>query len=105
MGQKSCTYALFRGKSVSWTGEHFLLQNSRELQHTFLTPLHCANVVLILFINTSSQYTTVFVCYIDYSQYSFQSSEQKVQKRWELIEATLLGPIKSSIKLQVNMCF
>lgn len=33
-------------------------------------------------------------------QSSLQSSEQKVQNRWELIEATLLGPIKSSIELQ-----
>ena len=33
---------------------------------------------------------------------SFQNSEKKVQNRWELIEATLLGPIRSSVELQVS---
>ena len=35
MGQKSCTYALFEGKPLSWTGEDFLLLNSRELPPYF----------------------------------------------------------------------
>lgn len=29
VGQKSCTYALLEGKPLSWTGEDFLLLNSR----------------------------------------------------------------------------
>lgn len=32
--------------------------------------------------------------------YPGENSEKKVQNRWELIEATLLGPIRSSVELQ-----
>ena len=38
----------------------------------------------------------------DFHIYFFQNSEKKIQNRWELIEATLLGPMRNSVELQVN---